>query len=69
MQEITLFIKEATKEQPIQTLETILMQMNGIDRALVDIDDGEVKIIYDETQVGHEKIKNRIQQHGLHLLE
>jgi copper chaperone CopZ len=69
LQEITLFIKEATKEQPIQTLETILMQMNGIDRALVDIDDGEVKIIYDETQVGHEKIKNRIQQHGLHLLE
>lgn len=69
MQEITIFIKEATNEQPIKTLETILMQMNGIDRALVDIDDGEVKIIYDETQVGHEKIKNRIQQHGLHLLE
>lgn len=45
------------------------MQIDGIERALVDIDDGEVKIKYDETQVGHEKIKNRIQQHGLHLLE
>lgn len=69
MEEITIFIKEATREEPIKTLETILMQMDGIERALVDIDDGEVKIKYDETQVGHEKIKNRIQQHGLHLLE
>jgi copper chaperone CopZ len=69
LKDITIFIKEATSEQPIQTLETILMQMDGIERALVDIDDGEVKIRYNETQVGHEKIKNRIQQHGLHVLE
>jgi hypothetical protein len=69
LKDITIFIKEATSEQPIQTLETILMQMDGIERALVDIDDGEVKIKYNETQVGHEKNKNRIQQHGLHVLE
>jgi len=68
LKEITIFVKEATSEEPIKTLETILMQTEGVERALVDIDDGEVKILYDETQVADEKIKNKIQQHGLHLL-
>ncbi|MFB3159995.1 hypothetical protein ABLO26_01315 [Neobacillus sp. 179-J 1A1 HS] len=66
---MTLFIKEATSMLPIQTLETILMQMDGVERALVDTEDGEVKITYNENQVAQEKIINRIQEHGLHLLE
>ncbi|AZV43901.1 metal ABC transporter ATPase [Peribacillus asahii] len=69
MQDMTIYVKEAVNEQPIQTLETILVQMNGIERALVDIEDGEVKITYNETQINQEKIKQRIQQHGLHLSE
>ncbi|MFJ8245020.1 hypothetical protein [Peribacillus asahii] len=66
---MTIYVKEAVNEQPIQTLETILVQMDGIERALVDIEDGEVKITYNETQINQEKIKHRIQQHGLHLSE
>ncbi|WP_218895688.1 heavy-metal-associated domain-containing protein [Neobacillus driksii] len=66
---MTLFIKEATSMLPIQTLETVLMQMDGVERALVDTEDGEVKITYNENQVAQEKIINRIQEHGLHLLE
>ncbi|MFB3168419.1 heavy-metal-associated domain-containing protein [Neobacillus sp. 179-C4.2 HS] len=66
---MTLFIKEATSMLPIQTLETVLMQMDGVERALVDTEDGEVKISYNENQVAQEKIINRIQEHGLHLLE
>ncbi|PLR77508.1 hypothetical protein CU633_10255 [Bacillus sp. V3-13] len=69
MAQMTIYVKEAVNEQPIQTLETILSQMDGIERALVDIEDGEVKITYDETQVAQEKIKTRIEQHGLHVLE
>lgn len=69
MADITFFVKEAVKEQPIQTLETILMEMEGVERALVDIEDGEVKIAYNENQVAQENIKNRIKQHGLHILE
>ncbi|CAM3749349.1 heavy-metal-associated domain-containing protein [Cytobacillus oceanisediminis] len=69
MEDITFFVKEAVSEQPIQTLETILMGMEGIERALVDIEDGEVKITYNGNQVAQEQIKNRIQQHGLHILE
>ncbi|WP_237562954.1 heavy-metal-associated domain-containing protein [Bacillus dakarensis] len=62
-------MKEATMEKPIQTLETILMQMDGIERALVDVNDGEVKIIYDEKQVNLDQIKSSINQYGLHLVE
>lgn len=69
MEDITFFIKEAVSEQPIQTLETILMGMEGIERALVDIEDGEVKITYDASQIAQEQIQNRIRQHGLHILE
>lgn len=66
---MTIYVKEAVSEQPIQTLETVLVQLNGVERALVDIEDGEVKIEYDENQVSHESIKARIMQHGLHLLD
>lgn len=66
---MTIYVKEAVNEQPIQTLETFLVQMDGIERALVDIEDGEVKIEFDENLVSQEKIKKRIQQHGLHLLD
>lgn len=69
MEDMTIYVKEAVNEQPIQTLETILIQLNGIERALVDMDDGEVKITYNENQVSQEKIKNRIKQHGLHIRE
>lgn len=69
MADMTLFIKEATSMLPIQTLETVLMQMDGVERALVDTEDGEVKITYNENQVAQEKIINKIQEHGLHLLE
>lgn len=69
MADMTLFIKEATSMLPIQTLETVLMQMDGVERALVDTEDGEVKITYNENQTAQEKIINRIQEHGLHLLE
>lgn len=66
---MTIHVKEAVDEQPIQTLETILVQFNGIERALLDIKDGEVKIEFNENQVTEEKIKDMILQHGLHVVE
>ena len=68
LEDLSIFIKEATTLETIKTLETILMKMDGIEKASVDIDDGEVKITYHETQVNHEKIKNWIQRHGLSVL-
>lgn len=64
---LTIYVKDAVNERPIQSLESILSQMNGIERALVDTEDGEVKIEYNETQVSPEKIKETVLQHGLNL--
>ncbi|MED3553251.1 heavy metal-associated domain-containing protein [Cytobacillus praedii] len=63
---MTLFIKEVTSEQPIQILETILIQMDGVERALVDTEDGEVKVTYNDDQITQEQIIARIRHHGLH---
>jgi copper chaperone CopZ len=41
--------------------------MDGVERALIDMEDGEVKIEYNENQVTQEQIIKRIQQHRLHL--
>jgi len=64
---LTISVKEAINEQPIQTLESILLQIEGIERALVDTDDGEVKIKYNENQVSPERIRETVMQHGLKL--
>jgi copper chaperone CopZ len=64
---LTIYVKEAVNEQPIQSLESVLSQMDGIERALVDTADGEVKIEYNETQVSPEKIRETVLQHGLNL--
>ena len=68
MADTTIYVKEATNEQPIQTLETILIQMDGIEWTDVNMEDGEVKITYNEHQVTEEQIINKIQQYGLHPL-
>ncbi|WP_251028496.1 heavy-metal-associated domain-containing protein [Bacillus sp. ISL-18] len=64
---LTIYVKEAVNEQPIQSLESVLSQIEGIERALVDTADGEVKIEYNETQVSPEKIRETVLQHGLNL--
>jgi copper chaperone CopZ len=66
---LTIYVKDAVSDQPIQSLETILTQIDGIERALVDTEDGEVKIEYNETQVSPEKIRETVLQHGLSLQE
>lgn len=68
MADTIIYVKEATNEQPIQTLETILVQMDGVEWTDVNMEDGEVRITYNENQVTEEQIINKIQQHGLHPL-
>ena len=47
--------------------QTILMQIDGVWESFGRHRDGEVKITYNEFQVAQEKLKTRIQQHGLHV--
>lgn len=69
MATMTIYVKEATAENPIQVLETMLMDMEEIERALVDTEEGEVKITYDDAQIGEDQIVKRIQLEGFEVRE
>lgn len=69
MENSTIYVKEATNEQTIHTLENLLNSMDGLERALVDVDDGEVKVTYETDQINLAQIKNTIRVHGLEVVE
>lgn len=63
MLEETIIIKEATSEESIQSIERFLHELNGVERVLIDTDDGEVKIEYDEKVISRERIMITLNQH------
>lgn len=67
MKTMTIHVKEATAEKQIQSLEGVLAEVPEIERALVDVEDGEVKITFDENQISEEQIIKRIQLDGFHI--
>lgn len=69
METITIFVKEATSEKPIQELEALVTAVEGVERALVDITDGEVKINFDSQQVSEKAIIEKVQQEGFHVAD
>jgi hypothetical protein len=67
MDEMTLRVKEATDRTAIQNLENALLSLDGIERALVDTGDGEVKITYNSDKISRVEVEEIIQQNGLHV--
>ncbi|MBP3953058.1 hypothetical protein [Bacillus suaedae] len=66
MNEMTIYIEEAAQNRKsIQTLETSLMDIEGIERALIDVADGEVKLTYNSNKIKQETIVSFIQEKGL----
>lgn len=68
METITLFVKEATSEKSIRALEAVIIAMDGVERALVDTADGEVKITFDEKILDQQQLIERIRQDGFHIV-
>ncbi|MGI2328001.1 heavy-metal-associated domain-containing protein [Planococcus sp. YIM B11945] len=68
METMTIHVREATEEKPIQSLEAFLLEMNEVERALVDIGEGEVAITYDADQISGDQLTKRIQLEGYHVL-
>ncbi|WP_085991547.1 heavy-metal-associated domain-containing protein [Oceanobacillus senegalensis] len=56
MTEVTFFVKEATTEPEIQQIEQLLNEYDGMERVLIDTDDGELKIEFDENIITEEQI-------------
>ncbi|TYS14977.1 heavy-metal-associated domain-containing protein [Rossellomorea vietnamensis] len=67
MDEMTLRVKEATDRTAIQNLENALLSLDGIERALVDTGDGEVKITYNNDKISRMEVEEIIQQNGLNV--
>ncbi|TWT16022.1 heavy-metal-associated domain-containing protein [Planomicrobium sp. CPCC 101079] len=68
METMTIYVKEATEEKPLQSLESFLLEMEEVERALVDINEGEVAITYDSSQISADQLTKRIQLEGFHLV-
>ncbi|ADU94129.1 heavy-metal-associated domain-containing protein [Geobacillus sp. Y412MC52] len=64
MAEATFYIDGATSPQPIARIERLLSGLDGVERSLVDTEDGEVKIQFDEKKISEECIVLTLQQHG-----
>ncbi|WP_234998405.1 hypothetical protein [Salirhabdus sp. Marseille-P4669] len=63
----TLFIKEAHGHHNIQMLEAFLMNLPGIERVLVDTDDGEIKVEFDEEEIQLTHIVQQLETSNFHI--
>ncbi|MFK8794336.1 heavy-metal-associated domain-containing protein [Planococcus plakortidis] len=66
MRKMTIYVKEAKSARPIHELEDLLLKEPGIERALVDIGDGEVKLELDETKIKESQVLQLLQDAGFH---
>ncbi|MRX73095.1 hypothetical protein GJU40_13180 [Bacillus lacus] len=64
MTQVTLLIQQSSEVEPVQSIEEILSAANGIERALADVDNGEVKVEYNELIITEDQILAALQQHG-----
>jgi hypothetical protein len=67
LKETTFFIKEAASPSVIESLEDVLTDIEGVERALVDLTDGGVKIQFNENQISEEQIAFILQGHGFQM--
>lgn len=62
MAEITFFVKEATTGQVIQQIEQILNEYDGMERVLIDTEDGEIKIEFNDDIITEEQIATALME-------
>jgi copper chaperone CopZ len=67
MSKATMFVKELAGENQIQQIEQLLTQMEGVERVLMDTDDGELKVEFDEQKVSKEQIISTLAQNNYHV--
>lgn len=67
MRKMTIYVAEAKSQRPIHELEGLLLNEPGVERALVDVKDGEVKLELDETKIKESQIIRLIKEAGFHV--
>lgn len=64
MAEVTFFVKEATTDEIIQQIEQLLNEYDGMERVLIDTDDGEIKIHYESNIITEEQIATALMENN-----
>ncbi len=67
MRKMTMYVQEAKSERPIHELEELLLKEPGVERALIDVEDGEVKVELDETKIKESQIIRLVEESGFHV--
>ncbi|QMT17097.1 hypothetical protein H1Q58_14185 [Planococcus maritimus] len=67
MRKMTMYVQEAKSERPIHELEDLLLKEHGVERALIDVEDGEVKLELDETKIKESQILRLVKEAGFHI--
>lgn len=67
MRKMTMYVEEAKSDRPIHELEDLLLKEPGVERALIDVGDGEVKLELDETQIKESQIIRLVKEAGFHV--
>lgn len=62
MAETTIFVKEATTDSIIQQIDQLLNQIDGVERVLIDTEDGEVKLEFDMDKITEEEIASMLME-------
>ncbi|MCT2535417.1 hypothetical protein NC661_18030 [Aquibacillus koreensis] len=63
MSEETFYIRNVIDKETIQEIEKILNQVNGMERVLIDTDDGEVKVEFYGDKVMIEEVNRILEEH------
>ncbi|PLT33624.1 heavy-metal-associated domain-containing protein [Bacillus sp. V5-8f] len=67
MENATIYVKQATSNSNIQDVESLLLKSDGIERALFDTNDGEIKVEFDHQKISLQQIIGTLEAHGLHV--
>jgi copper chaperone len=64
MAETTLHVQGMTCDHCIETVEKAIVDISGVERALADLDNGQVHVQYDNDQVNIGQLKQAIESSG-----
>jgi copper ion binding protein len=64
MAERTLHVQGMTCDACIETVEKVITDISGVERALADLDNGQVHVQYDNNQVKLDQLEQAIKNSG-----
>lgn len=68
MKTVTFKIEEVNEEK-YKEIEVLLAKMDGIERALIDMNDGDLKVEFNEDVIEAVKVKQAIERQGANKVQ